>query len=372
MGLLDQLFANIENTRGQIKRRGLLDTFGSEVAKRMEPGLIASERMASVVPEVKESGRKAMTEQGLGLLGAIKAFHGSPHKFDKFDMSKIGTGEGAQAYGHGLYFAENPKTAEQYRKNLAVFPEIRKGMFDAAGNPDRARQAAGWIDSGAVEAGDTKQLREFLKPLDPKASQHQVDEWIAQGRSIYAKAQDAGGMYEVSLRWPDAAREARDPLGPQHFLDWDKPLAEQPEGVRAVISREIDRSGGSDGYKGEKFLAAPTKSGGTDYKAVGSQIYSGLSSDGQAQLSKRLRDAGIPGIRYLDAGSRGNSYKVSLSTARGPYTENRFATQHDAEQYAAAKAAEGFKTDIAQEGTANYVAFDDALIEILKRNGMAP
>ena len=37
----------------------------------------------------------------------IRAYHGSPHDFDKFDLSKIGTGEGAQAYGHGLYFAEN-------------------------------------------------------------------------------------------------------------------------------------------------------------------------------------------------------------------------------------------------------------------------
>src|SRR5687767_3158774 len=48
---------------------------------------------------------------GLGLLPFMPnmtVFHGSPHKFDKFDMSKVGTGEGAQAYGHGLYFAENP------------------------------------------------------------------------------------------------------------------------------------------------------------------------------------------------------------------------------------------------------------------------
>ena len=42
--------------------------------------------------------------------GAI-VWHGSPHKFDKFDSSKIGTGEGAQAYGHGLYFAEAPDVA---------------------------------------------------------------------------------------------------------------------------------------------------------------------------------------------------------------------------------------------------------------------
>ena len=48
----------------------------------------------------------------------ISAYHGSPYDFEKFDLTKIGTGEGAQAYGHGLYFAENPAVAEDYRKQL--------------------------------------------------------------------------------------------------------------------------------------------------------------------------------------------------------------------------------------------------------------
>ena len=54
----------------------------------------------------------------LPMVGAIKVYHGSPHKFDKFDMSKIGTGEGAQAYGHGLYYAESPKVANDYAQKL--------------------------------------------------------------------------------------------------------------------------------------------------------------------------------------------------------------------------------------------------------------
>ena len=45
-------------------------------------------------------------------------WHGSPHKFSKFDSSKIGTGEGAQAYGHGLYLAESPDVAKGYQKTL--------------------------------------------------------------------------------------------------------------------------------------------------------------------------------------------------------------------------------------------------------------
>ena len=49
---------------------------------------------------------------GLSTKG-IKAYHSSPHDFDKFDLAKIGTGEGAQVYGHGLYFAENPAVSGQ-------------------------------------------------------------------------------------------------------------------------------------------------------------------------------------------------------------------------------------------------------------------
>ena len=47
------------------------------------------------------------------------AYHGSPYEFEKFDSSKIGSGEGAQAYGHGLYFAENEKVAKGYQEKLA-------------------------------------------------------------------------------------------------------------------------------------------------------------------------------------------------------------------------------------------------------------
>jgi hypothetical protein len=45
----------------------------------------------------------------------ITAFHGTPHLIQgKFDINKVGTGEGAQAYGHGMYFAENPAVAKGY------------------------------------------------------------------------------------------------------------------------------------------------------------------------------------------------------------------------------------------------------------------
>lgn len=46
------------------------------------------------------------------------AYHGTPHRFDKFTLDHIGSGEGAQAHGWGLYFAADKAVSEEYRKNL--------------------------------------------------------------------------------------------------------------------------------------------------------------------------------------------------------------------------------------------------------------
>jgi hypothetical protein len=44
----------------------------------------------------------------------MTVYHGSRHPFTKFDNSKIGTGEGNQSYGYGMYVAENPQVAREY------------------------------------------------------------------------------------------------------------------------------------------------------------------------------------------------------------------------------------------------------------------
>ena len=48
-----------------------------------------------------------------------KAWHGSPHDFDRFDLGAIGTGEGAQVHGWGLYFAANREMSEGYIERLS-------------------------------------------------------------------------------------------------------------------------------------------------------------------------------------------------------------------------------------------------------------
>jgi hypothetical protein len=79
----------------------------------------------TIVPNLQRTfGEEGAREIGSSVMMALpfvrkvpsmKAFHGSPHDFDKFSMDAIGTGEGAQAYGHGLYFAESEDVARGYR-----------------------------------------------------------------------------------------------------------------------------------------------------------------------------------------------------------------------------------------------------------------
>src|SRR5574343_550423 len=60
----------------------------------------------------------------LGVLGwkedagaaQVSAWHGSPHAFDNYSTEKIGTGEGAQAFGYGLYFTDKKDIAAHYAK----------------------------------------------------------------------------------------------------------------------------------------------------------------------------------------------------------------------------------------------------------------
>ena len=53
-------------------------------------------------------------------VAALTAWHGTPHQIKgAFDISKVGTGEGAQSYGHGMYFAEEPKVAKMYQAALS-------------------------------------------------------------------------------------------------------------------------------------------------------------------------------------------------------------------------------------------------------------
>jgi hypothetical protein len=196
-----------------------------------------------------------------GQRGAI-VWHGSPHKFDAFDASKIGTGEGAQAYGHGMYFAESPGVAREYQKNVTALRMPTDTFADE-------------------EVAAAKKL---LVVFGQKDGAQQVKRMFgSRADEVLAKANDVTGqLYKVDL--PDEAIA--------RMLDWDKPLSQQPNVIK-TLQKEYAPS----------YIAQFMDRPGSDlYKAIsGGNGVEDLRASGAAELAKQ----GIPGIRYLDQGSRG-------------------------------------------------------------------
>lgn len=254
----------------------------------------------------------------------IRAFHGSPHDFDKFSKKKIGTGEGMQAYGHGLYFAEAEDVAKQYRDTLGrnnkkwlvdgeVVGQYGALKFEpigtAAANVRAAMGKDGVVTKEAVDAALAKmdainRTNPGMWPADAIArTKAEMANLI--GRNV---AEDAGGkMYEVNI---NAAAD--------DFLDWDKPLSQQSEKVRGAVGNVSPVAVKND-WDAESLLSALER--GKPSRATPASA---------AKATEALRKAGIPGIKYLDQGSRA-----------------------------------------AGEGSRNYVVFDDALIEIIRKYGLA-
>lgn len=246
-------------------------------------------------------------------LYAIPAWHGSPHSFDKFDMSKLGTGEGAQVYGHGLYFAESPDVARHYRDALSpmlVNGEPAEGVMTGTyarlkheGNLDRLAASEAHYRQKRVDLleqiqnvdntpdGPFTTSDDMRKRL--QVALNHVDEQLASIERVRgADVSRSGAVYNVELD-----------VEPEDLLDWDKPLSQQSEKVQKAIAAI-----------NPNFAAAPVD---------GSSLYRFLGDD--AMATQRLREAGVPGIRYLDQFSRG------------------------------------------ADGTSNYVIFDDELVKILGR-----
>lgn len=115
-GLADDAIGLFDAQAGQAWRDG------ADELREQEAGLFALGGVGGTLAPVGGlfgAGRALMRGMKKPPARPTVVYHGSPHKFDQFSSSKIGTGEGATAYGHGLYFAESRDVAEAYKKALA-------------------------------------------------------------------------------------------------------------------------------------------------------------------------------------------------------------------------------------------------------------
>ena len=338
---------------------------------------------------------------------AMTLFHGSPHKFDEFKMSQIGTGEGAQAYGHGLYFAEDPKVAGQYQRQLseAVFKKPDGTVFDPyadGGLQNRNLKAEIFQKNGDVDAV-IKRAEELIQSIPGTQGAELAQADLQVLRKLKAEGgltKDAGSLYEVDI--PDEHIDK--------MLDWDKPLSEQPESVRRAIESDPEVMRILEGKRKAKAAHAEARANQPNFKYTlaaeddfdvwkqkysdpkGEQIYNAVQEahptgsfgfyaegDNPAELaSKRLNELGIPGIKYLDGTSRNMTQGTKLPTFQkdgkwyskvksandpnGTFTTSMpFDSKAQADKWADDK--------IGAAGTRNFVVFDENSVKTLSRNG---
>ena len=193
--------------------------------------------------------------------GRILAYHGSPHTFDKFSLDKIGTGEGAQAYGHGLYFAEEPGVAQSYRDALSR-------QYTPA--EDIART---WIE----RAGGDRVLATNL--FERFADDAALDPERRAAMSAAIQKPPVGRLYEVDI-----------PEGP--YLDWDKPLREQGDVADALSGVSMEPMNNTGIIRGRDA-----------YLNARAAEYGKASPPGKI-VNDLLGARGVRGLKYLDQGSR--------------------------------------------------------------------
>lgn len=327
LGLLDELrdFANRRNIGQRMVGGGVRGA-----ATRGLLGMDAPENATPIQREVYENAaRMSAPAQGLTALKAATVFHGSPHKFTKFDPKKIGTGEGAQAYGHGLYVAESPEVAKSYQSALSAergFSYGGKTGLTRAEVQDmvNAKYGSGYLDgvirpSGVADSfiddmvtGTERAKGAYPRQYKPGSQRAKIYDEL-RGQIQHA---DPGALYKIDL--PDEAIA--------RMLDWDRPFSQQSPEVRAALQNA--------GIVGKDDWLISGMRGREIYNraAFGAPVKLPLrQQDDQIYASQRLREAGIPGIRYLDQGSRGQG-----------------------------------------QGTSNFVVFpgEEELLRILERNGV--
>lgn len=234
-----------------------------------------------------------------------RAWHGSSHDFDKFDLGYIGTGEGAQAHGWGLYFAGNKDISQGYANKLSN----PVGKVNVAGiTYSIGRGGGSWrvrnIATGelvskmkivkAISALYTEQGKDkALKYLKDKADQMRkfkkiwIDayDWL-KNQEIDDSQWHNGKLYEVEI--PDI----------DTLLDEQKSLSEQPSKVKKAILDYYRSRPDKYIVPEDETLTGNNTTGKEFLKDVIFQLRREGSNTPERDASLLLNSFGINGITY--------------------------------------------------------------------------
>lgn len=322
---------------------------------------------------------KPPTEKEPGII----AFHGSGADFDEFKLEKIGTGEGAQAYGYGLYFTDSEDIAKFYRDTVQFSQRMRGNTLNInyQGKPfedlgDTAAAEAAPPSYTAIKSIADEMAR-YL-PANPKMAKPELAKERLLARidaqiEKYSKAgqpdadvgaielQSGGTLEELMLADLQQQKQALLDINsediqpatgkmykvglepkPEDMLDYQATFADQPKNVQdalKAIGYEVETNRvGQKNPQAQIDLAMrrpmPMILDSLKGRII-ENIEAGKQDPGPADkiLSEKLLEQGVPGVKYRAAGSRGASVDAA-----------------DAEM--------------------NYVIFDDKMIKILEKYGI--
>ena len=221
-----------------------------------------------------------------------RAWHGTPYDFDAFNLSGIGSGEGNQAHGWGLYFAQDREVSEAYKQILGdkgstvelngdVWTVNESGDWETTGKIAKYGEAIGYA-LDALEEHGTKNAAISSLQKDLKEGRFRGT-YIAEAQKAVnilqqgeAKGHKGGRLLEAEIPDMDV------------LLDEQKSFKEQPEKVKSALSELISNTG-EDQLSGRLFKNATGKS---IYKML-SNLY---GDDKKASL--KLNEFGVKGITY--------------------------------------------------------------------------
>jgi hypothetical protein len=196
--------------------------------------------------------------------------------------------------GYGHYLAENKNVADEYARKLSgaqvdfggkSLKEVSKVL-----TPEE-KLTAEWVERSVsgmqygYQGAEAERISKLLAEKNPSLAKKLGKIGVF----------DSGSIYKVDL--PD-----------EHIskmLDWDKPLSQQPESVRQALKNAPFETGGGD-WTGRDLLEMAQAYAKASQS--GKYVVGGVDPKAGSDLLKSL---GIPGIRYLDGGSRAGGQGTS-------------------------------------------------------------
>lgn len=231
--------------------------------------------------------------------GGIEVWHASPHDFDRFDLSKIGTGEGNQSYSHGLYFAESEEVSGvggDYYKNFTNLVRERMGIVVEA----RYAEDALAQNKGDVQAAIADLKSQIERPVGDLTGA--TPEFIADLRRLEKWQRGALALLESGKPIPRAkVYKSRLRVRNDQLLDWDRPLSEQPHILEKIINEPRFQSSQAMLSTGERLV--------TISKQLGIHPLVAIKVQGEMRNGANLDDA-LSKVRSLSETKADSSPEV--------------------------------------------------------------